>query len=59
MIYLVLSTQENFDFNLYAMKKYRVTWGEGQSQGNLSKTEALKIAGDLLKIYDFVSIKKD
>lgn len=37
-------------------KKYRVTWGEGQSQGNLSKTEALKIASDLLKIYDFVSI---
>jgi len=38
------------------MKKYKVTWGEGQSQGNLSKTEALKIASELLKDYDFVNI---
>jgi|688.fasta_scaffold103156_2 hypothetical protein len=41
------------------MKKYKVTWGEGQSQGNLTKTEALKIAADLLKTYDFVSISTD
>jgi hypothetical protein len=38
------------------MKKYRVTWGTGQSQGDLTKTEALKIAADLLKTYTFVSI---
>jgi len=41
------------------MKKYKVTWGEGQTQGNLSKTEALKIASDLLKNYVFVSISTD
>jgi len=40
------------------MAKYKVTWGEGQSQGNLSKTEALKIASELLKDYDFVNIIK-
>lgn len=38
------------------MKKYKVTWGEGQTQSNLSKTEALKIVADLLKNYDFVII---
>ena len=39
--------------------KYKVTWGEGQSQGNLSKTEALKIAGDLLNNYTNVIISRD
>jgi len=41
------------------IKKYKVIWGEGQTQGNLSKTEALKIAGDLLKNYGFVTINTD
>jgi len=41
------------------MKKFVVSWGEGYEQGNLSRTEALKIASDLLKKYDFVAIKTD
>jgi hypothetical protein len=38
--------------------KYKVTWGEGQAQANLSKTSALKIAGELLSKYDVVIILK-
>jgi hypothetical protein len=38
------------------LKKYKVTWGEGQSQGNLSKTDALKIAAELLNNYSLVAI---
>jgi hypothetical protein len=40
------------------MSKYKVTWGEGYLQGNLSKAQALKIAADLLKEYDIVCITK-
>jgi hypothetical protein len=36
--------------------KYKVTWAEGQTQSNLSKTEALKIAADLLNTYSNVII---
>lgn len=38
--------------------KYRVTWGEGQSQSNLSKTQAIKIASELLETYSQVVITK-
>lgn len=38
------------------MKKYKVTWGEGQTQVKLSKTEALKIASELLNSYPNVLI---
>jgi|694.fasta_scaffold111312_1 hypothetical protein len=39
------------------MKKYRVTWGEfSYTQGNLSKTEALKLASELLNQYDSIKI---
>ena len=40
------------------MKKYRVIWDNGQTQANLSKTEALKIASELLREYDDVRIVK-
>lgn len=39
--------------------KYKVTWGQGQSQGNLSKTDALRIASDLLNTYSNVVISYD
>jgi hypothetical protein len=39
-------------------KKYTVKWDLGYEQKNLSKTEAVKIAFDLLKMYDNVSISK-
>lgn len=39
-------------------QKYKITWGEGQSQTNLTKTEALKIAADLLVNYKNVLISK-
>lgn len=37
---------------------YLVTWGEGQTQPCSSKTEAIKIATDLLNSYSVVTIKK-
>lgn len=40
------------------MKKfYIIYWGEGQTQKTHSKTEALKIASELLTNYDTVNIK--
>ena len=39
--------------------KYKVTWGEGQAQGNLSKTEAMRISFDLLKTYSNILISID
>jgi hypothetical protein len=39
------------------MKKYRVTWGAfSYTEGNLSKTQALKLASELLNQYDSVKI---
>ena len=42
------------------MKKYKVTWGEfSYTQGNLSKTEVLKLASELLNYYNSVIISID
>lgn len=37
--------------------KYKVLWGEGYEQKDLSKTEALKIAAQLLNDYNKVTIQ--
>jgi len=37
-------------------KKYAVTWDGGKTQKNLSRTQALFIASDLLKTYTCVII---
>ena len=38
------------------MKKYTVIWDGGFKQANLSKSQAIKIAADLLNDYDSVEI---
>lgn len=37
---------------------YKVTWGEGYEQKDLSKREALKIASELLQEYPNIQIIK-
>lgn len=39
-------------------KHYTVTWGEGQTQKCNTKSEAIKIASELLNTYTNVFIKK-
>jgi len=38
-------------------KKYKVLWGEGYEQKDLTKKEALKIAAELLNEYNNVTIQ--